>query len=107
QSRIYCNHRCEGEQPEEHFLTHSQTENFDLHWCIRIRQIIDRLRYDSRRVDAIAERELQHVCTKLPAACSAARYGRDREPEHGGYCGPEAIGRRFPFHDGHDYGYLS
>ena len=43
----------------------------------------------------------------FPAPLSAAGYGRDRESEHGCYCGSEAAGRRFPFHDGHDYRYLS
>ncbi|GED29382.1 hypothetical protein BCE02nite_05230 [Brevibacillus centrosporus] len=41
-------------------------------------EILDRLRYDRRRVYAFAKRELQHVRAYVPAPLSAAGYRRDR-----------------------------
>lgn len=55
ESGVYRHLGRQGKQSQERFLAYSEAENIDLHRGIRVRQIVNRIRYHRCRVYAIAE----------------------------------------------------
>ena len=104
--RVHRNPGRPREQPQGHLAADPEAPDHDLHGRVRIGEVVGRVRHHRDRGAAPALRELQPVHPQLPAALSAARGGRHREPEHGGHRRPEAARRRIDLDGRHDHRHL-
>ena len=67
------------EQPEERLARRASRQDHGVHGGVRLRKVVDRVRYDRRRSAATAERHLHAVSAEPPAALRAAGRRLDRE----------------------------